>query len=712
MSNIKKVFSLGLAVLVLTMVIGISAPKAEAATCTASAGDWMTVGTWSCARVPLAGDDVVIPTAVVVTLGTAGAVANTISFDAAAATSGITMASPATLTVTGVITIPATTADAVVTTFAVADGTLTAGGVITITGSATDNRDSVLSATSGTINANGGIAFAGTAAEAQVTIGSGGTFNLGGTTGTIGTGGTLSLNAASITSFTGTGAQTVNGYTYGILTINKSGATTAGTATLADTVAVAGALNVTDGILDTATATFAVTGATTVSSGASIAINSLTGSKAFNGAVTIAGAITETVAAEAITFGSDLTISSGGTLTEFGAAAVGIAGSLENNGTYTASTGAHTLSGTTKTISGSTATTIAVVTIAGGGNYTNSATLTVTTLTVTGVTLTNTGTINVTTLTGAGGTFTNTTGTLNVADAIDTLTLNATNNANTINYTKAGNQTVFDGVTHEYGNLGLSGSGAKSITAATLIGGTLTITDSGTDTTATLVGTANTADRLILTGSLQRAGTWGSTGPNPDPAHANDTHFTAVATGTIAVANGSSGSSSNNLTQTVYTNTATPPDTTTPSTPATPATPASGEIPGCGIRTTGFSSSSGTSCVGNSVPSLTNIPGCGNRTTGFSSSSGTSCVGNSAGASASAPGRIYSLGSSTLKNGSRGEAAKELQRFLNDKLALGLVVDGIIGPKSIAVIKTWQRANGLVADGLIGPLTKAKINAQ
>ena len=156
----------------------------------------------------------------------------------------------------------------------------------------------------------------------------------------------------------------------------------------------------------------------------------------------------------------------------------------------------------------------------------------------------------------------------------------------------------------------------------------------------------------------------------------------------------------------------------TPATPATPAVP--GEIPGCGNRTTGFSSSSGVSCVGNTAttpatpatPAATVIPGCGNRTTGFSSSLGTSCVGNSAGASASAPGRTYSLGTSTLKNGSRGEAAKELQRFLNDKLALGLVVDGIIGPKSIAVIKTWQRANGLVADGLIGRLTKAKINAQ
>lgn len=45
----------------------------------------------------------------------------------------------------------------------------------------------------------------------------------------------------------------------------------------------------------------------------------------------------------------------------------------------------------------------------------------------------------------------------------------------------------------------------------------------------------------------------------------------------------------------------------------------------------------------------------------------------------------------------------ELQRFLNDKLNLGLVVDGKLGPKTILVIKKWQSDNGLVPDGLVGP---------
>ncbi|MFA6076551.1 MAG: spherulation-specific family 4 protein [Candidatus Paceibacterota bacterium] len=70
---------------------------------------------------------------------------------------------------------------------------------------------------------------------------------------------------------------------------------------------------------------------------------------------------------------------------------------------------------------------------------------------------------------------------------------------------------------------------------------------------------------------------------------------------------------------------------------------------------------------------------------------------------------VYNFGSTILKNGSKGEAIKELQRFLNAKLNLGLVLDGKFGPKTTVVVKKWQRENGLVADGIIGPKTKAKM---
>lgn len=70
----------------------------------------------------------------------------------------------------------------------------------------------------------------------------------------------------------------------------------------------------------------------------------------------------------------------------------------------------------------------------------------------------------------------------------------------------------------------------------------------------------------------------------------------------------------------------------------------------------------------------------------------------------------YNFGTTTLKNGSRGESVKELQRFLNKNLSLGLVVDGNLGPKTITIIKKWQKENGLTPDGLIGDKTKKIMN--
>ena len=72
----------------------------------------------------------------------------------------------------------------------------------------------------------------------------------------------------------------------------------------------------------------------------------------------------------------------------------------------------------------------------------------------------------------------------------------------------------------------------------------------------------------------------------------------------------------------------------------------------------------------------------------------------------------YNLGTKLLRNGSRGEPVKELQRLLNQLLDLGLKVDGKLGPKTIAVIKKWQKNHGLKADGLVGPLTKAAMKAE
>ena len=134
---------------------------------------------------------------------------------------------------------------------------------------------------------------------------------------------------------------------------------------------------------------------------------------------------------------------------------------------------------------------------------------------------------------------------------------------------------------------------------------------------------------------------------------------------------------------------------TVAATPAVPATPGT-VIPGCGNRTTGFSSSTGSSCVGNT-----------------STTPATPAISASASASsASSSASLTKLGTATLKNGSKGDSVKELQKILNKILKTSLAVDGKLGPKTIATIKTWQKAHGLVADGLVGKLTKAAMVAE
>lgn len=52
-----------------------------------------------------------------------------------------------------------------------------------------------------------------------------------------------------------------------------------------------------------------------------------------------------------------------------------------------------------------------------------------------------------------------------------------------------------------------------------------------------------------------------------------------------------------------------------------------------------------------------------------------------------------------LRLGSNGENVKLLQRFLK------LKDDGDFGPKTLAAVKKWQKANGLLDDGIVGPKT-------
>ncbi len=62
------------------------------------------------------------------------------------------------------------------------------------------------------------------------------------------------------------------------------------------------------------------------------------------------------------------------------------------------------------------------------------------------------------------------------------------------------------------------------------------------------------------------------------------------------------------------------------------------------------------------------------------------------------------FGTTTLREGSRGEYVKNVQTLV------GAIPDGAFGPMTKAKVATWQSVNGLTADGIFGPMSMAKAN--
>jgi len=314
---------------------------------------------------------------------------------------------------------------------------------------------------------------------------------------------TITLNGTGATvNYTG-GAQTVLGVPYVNLGLSGSGAKTlqagttaitgnlslGGTVTTATVVGltVGGALTVGNGTtFNAAGFALTVTGATTVGGGTSgtLTVSSATGAKLFTGLVTIAAGATwsNNTANSPVTF----------------------LGGITNNGTFTAGSGVQSFTTTasqalngTFSIPSVTVTSPTVLTnnnslnvataLAGTGTLTNSATGTLnlngtcsaSTLTNNGnITSTGSGAITSTTITNnlnwnmdgthAVTAFTNTAnGVLSISatPSVPTFTTLTTNAAgNTVNYDGLGTQTV---KANSYSNLGLSGSGTKTLGATT-----------------------------------------------------------------------------------------------------------------------------------------------------------------------------------------------------------------------------------------------------
>lgn len=60
----------------------------------------------------------------------------------------------------------------------------------------------------------------------------------------------------------------------------------------------------------------------------------------------------------------------------------------------------------------------------------------------------------------------------------------------------------------------------------------------------------------------------------------------------------------------------------------------------------------------------------------------------------------------TLRQGSRGDAVKQMQR------KLGIAADGVFGPGTAKAVKAWQSKNGLTPDGVIGPKSLEVLSCQ
>ncbi|MDD5384998.1 MAG: hypothetical protein PHG89_08980 [Gallionella sp.] len=243
------------------------------------------------------------------------------------------------------------------------------------------------------------------------------------------------------------------------------------------------------------------------------------------GATSISGTI-NIGTSTASRFAGLVTINTGGVWSNASNVAVNFRGGLINNGgTFTAGTGIQTFNTTAQAIGGTSP-------------------ITIPNLTVATVAVTNNGNLTVSTaLAGTTGSLANATATsvLNLGGTSAITTLTATAAGNTVNYTGAA-QTL---KATAYSNLGLSGSGIKTLTTVTTVGGNLTMSGTATATTAAALAIGGNLDvgaGTTLTVGAFNIGVTGTTSVSGILAHSS---ATGTKTYTGAVTINSSGSLTN-----------------------------------------------------------------------------------------------------------------------------------------------------------------------
>ncbi len=434
--------------------------QAFAKACTsAQTGDWATSTTWTSANScnvsggPIAGDTITIAAGHSITVSTVVAAAS-ISISANSVTTTSINMTGGSLTLSGTLTMNAPSANST-TTVAVGARTLSVGTLTIIGGNQT--KISQVTISTGVLTVTGNITnCAGTAGNMKITFTGAGTMNVGGT---FGTGCTFTASTSTVV-FNGSGAQTMNAYSYNNVTVNNSAS--AGTmVTVAASLTIGGNLLISDGELDTSTVAFAVTGTTTIDSGGELQISSTTGSKAFTG---------------------NIIVNSGGSFSFSAAEALSIAGSLQVDGTWSGTTGAISMTGSSKSITGTAAFTMA-------------------SLVATSVTNTNTGGL---TVSGAisGTLFTNgANGILSVDTAPSVTTFTANASGNRVTYTCS--CTMKAESTAHYYDLTIDSSGTVTVPASTMTVDHDLAISAGTFSTSTQIFTVT--GTTSITGALTYA---------------------------------------------------------------------------------------------------------------------------------------------------------------------------------------------------------------
>lgn len=626
MSRLARLFVLPLSLLGL----GAWGGNSDAATCTSTAtgGNWDAQTTWGAAGTGCVGALLGIPGAADnVIIATTGAGAVTVNVQAAM--TNLTVNSGGTLTIQGGsnfrIRPTGTTSISGTLNFGTTTSSSRFTGLVTVTSTGTWNNSGNqainfrggLTNNGGTFTAGTGVYTFGTNAQAiggtspitipNVTVttialtnngtltasatlaGSGslvnsatGTLNIGGTSAIT----TLTATAAGNTvNYTGA-AQTVKATAYSNLGLSGSGIKT-----LTGVTTVGGNLTMSGTATATTAAALAIGGNLDVGAGTTLTVGGFNIGVA--GTTSVSGTLVHSNAAGTKTFTGAVTINLGGSWTNPGNEAITYAGGLVNNGSFASGTVAQTFTNGGITHNGTAFTAgTGVFTFSTNPQAINCATaLTIPSIT-TAIALTNNCNLTVTTALAGAGNFINAANSqlhYNSTTAIGVTTLTASATGNLVDYGAAGNQTVDIPAASTYYHLTLSGSGAKTMTGVTTIGGDLAITGSATMTSNaafTVTGALNysstgsttlTAGNNISIGSFnQTAGTFAA-GANTITVSGNwNETGTFTSTGTVtlngAAAQTISGTSPVTFNNLTVTNTTSPYNITLSATNVTVAT--------------------------------------------------------------------------------------------------------------------------------------------